>query len=307
MSRENISLAVQIGSLSLVNPLLGASGCFGYGQEFAPHLDFRQVSGFVTKGLSLKPRPGNLPPRICETEGGMLNSIGLSNPGLDFFLKEIIPNLTTFPCHVLVNLYGETIDEFVQLAEALDSQPGIAGLEINVSCPNVKAGGVLFGKDPQTVEQITRAVRNKTRLPLWIKLSPNVADPVPMAQAAEQGGADTVCLINTLQGMAIDPYTRRCKLGNGFGGLSGPAIKPIGLFMVHQVSRAVNLPVVGLGGIISGTDVVEYLLAGATAVQVGTANFYNPAALNLIAEELKEFCLHQGIPDLAGIIGGLKH
>ena len=299
------NMAVNIGGLRLRNPVLAASGSFGYGREYADRVDFSRMGGLVTKGVSLEPRPGNRPPRICETACGMLNAIGLANVGLEAFLNEKLPFLAELDAAVAVNLYGEAVDEFARLARALDGRAGVAALELNVSCPNVKEGGMAFGVDPEAVGRVTRAVREATSLPVWVKLTPNVTDPAPMARAAEAAGADAVCLINTLLGMAIDARSRRPRLANLAGGLSGPAIKPVGLRMAHQVSQAVDLPVLGMGGIISGEDAAEYLLAGASAVQVGTGNFLDPGACPRIADELEAFCREQGIAEVSELTGGL--
>lgn len=306
------SLAVSVGQarpVLLKNPVIAASGTFGYGLEFEGHLEapgLAGLGGLVTKGVSLKPRQGNPPPRICETAAGMLNAIGLANVGLEVFLGQKLPPLARLGVPVVVNLYGESVDEFVALARALDQAPGVAALELNVSCPNVKGGGMAFGCHPGPVGEITAAVRAATGLPLWVKLTPNVTDLVPMALAAQEAGADALCLINTLLGLAIDARRRRPRLGNVVGGLSGPAIKPVGLRMVWQVARAVDIPVVGMGGIISGEDAAEYLLAGARAVQVGTANFLDPSACLKVAAELAEFCRQEGIADVNDLVGGLK-
>lgn len=303
------NLAVSVGRdrpVRLKNPVIAASGTFGYGLEYAGQLDLAGLGGLVTKGVSLKPRQGNPPPRICETAAGMLNAIGLANVGLEVFFREKLPALEPFGVPVVVNLYGESLAEFVELARALDGAPGVAALELNVSCPNVSGGGMAFGCHPGPVGEITAAVRAATGLPLWVKLTPNVGDIVPIALAAQAAGADALSLINTLLGMAIDAQSRRPRLGNLLGGLSGPAIKPVGLRMVWQVARAVDIPVVGMGGIVSGTDAAEYLLAGASAVQVGTANFLDPAACRKVAEELAQFCQTQGIGDVNDLVGGLR-
>ncbi len=301
-----VDMTTRVGKVALKNPVLAASGTFGYGREYAVHLDPARLGGLVTKGLSLHPRPGNPPPRIWETTGGMLNAIGLANVGLEAFLKDKLPWLARLDTVVAVNLYAESEAEFGQLAAALEGRGGIDALELNVSCPNVACGGMAFGQDPAAVGRVTRAVKERTSLPLWVKLSPNVADPVPMAQAAQKGGADAVCLINTLLGMAIDPYSRRPRLANLVGGLSGPAIKPVGLRMVYQVARAVDIPVVGIGGIVSGEDAAEYLLAGASAVQVGTASFIDPAGCLTVVQELERFCAAQGVAAVGELIGGLQ-
>ncbi|MFZ5585875.1 MAG: dihydroorotate dehydrogenase [Thermodesulfobacteriota bacterium] len=302
-------MAVTVGAerpVRLKNPVLAASGTFGYGLEYAAQLDLDALGGLVTKGVSLGPRAGNPPTRICETAAGMLNAIGLANVGLEVFLRDKLPALRAYDTAVVVNLYGESVEEFAALAAALDAAGGVAALELNVSCPNVKAGGMAFGCAPGPVAEITAAVRAATRLPVWVKLTPNVADPAAIARAAAGAGADAVCLINTLLGMAIDARARRPRLANVYGGLSGPAIKPVALRMVHQVSRAVEIPVVGLGGIVSGEDAAEFLLAGASAVQVGTASFLDPAACVRVAGELRAFCAREGVAAAAELVGALR-
>ena len=299
-------LGVRLGPLELKNPVLAASGTFGYGREYADYLDLNRLGGLVTKGISLQPRPGNPPPRICETACGMLNAIGLANLGLDAFLAEKLPYLAELDTAVVVNLYGQSLEDFTELARALEGRPGLAALELNVSCPNVKEGGMAFGVDPAAVARVTEAVRRATSLPLWVKLTPNVTDPVEMARAAVEAGADALTLINTLQGMAIDARRRRPRLATVVGGLSGPAIKPVGLRMVYQVAARVEVPVIGVGGIASGEDVAEYLLAGARAVQVGTANFVDPGACLRIVRELEQFCRQEGVDDVNQLVGALE-
>lgn len=303
---QAVNLAVEVGSLRLKSPVLAAGGTFGYGQEFADYLDLNRIGGLVTKGLSMEPRVGNAPPRIVETACGMLNAIGLANVGAEVFLNEKLPFLASLDCAVVVNLYAESINQFADLAERLDGHQGIDALEINVSCPNVRGGGMAFGIDPIAVSTVTRVVRENTGLPVWVKLTPNVTDPAPVALAAQKAGAEAISLINTLLGMSIDARTRRPRLANVVGGLSGPAIKPVGLRMVHQVARTVDIPVVGLGGIVSGEDAAEYLLAGASAVQVGTANFVDPSSVQRVADELAVFCAEQGISQVSELVGGLK-
>jgi dihydroorotate dehydrogenase (NAD+) catalytic subunit len=301
------SLHTKVGRVSLQNPIIAASGTFGYGMEFEPYLDLNRMGGLVTKGISLKPREGNPPQRIWETSSGMLNAIGLANVGLDTFIKDKLPALAELECAVIVNLYGEAEAEFVDLARALEERDGIAALELNVSCPNVKSGGMAFGVDPEAVASVTRKVKAETGLPVWVKLTPNVTSPVAIAQAAAEAGADAICLINTLLGMAIDAGTRKPRLANVVGGLSGPAIKPVGLRMVWQVAQALpEVPVVGIGGIASGEDVAEYLIAGASAVQVGTGNFMDPAACQRIADQLTKFCQENDISDVTELIGTLQ-
>lgn len=301
------SLQTQVGKVALQNPIIAASGTFGYGLEFTPYLDLNRIGGLVTKGISLKPRQGNPPQRIWETASGMLNAIGLANVGLESFIKDKLPALAKLDCALIVNLYGEAEAEFAELARILDRQEGIAALELNVSCPNVKCGGMAFGVDPQAVASVTRAVKAETGLPVWVKLTPNVTSPVAIAQAAAEAGADAISLINTLLGMAIDARTRGPRLANVVGGLSGPAIKPVALRMVWQVAQALpEVPVVGMGGIASGEDAAEYLIAGASAVQVGTGNFMDPSACARIADELAKFCQENDVTKVRQLIGSLQ-
>lgn len=301
-----VNMAVQVGAVALKNPVITASGTFGYGREYADQMNINRLGGLVTKGISLSPREGNPPPRICETACGMLNSIGLANVGLERFIEEKLPYLAGLDTAVVVNLYGENYSDFAALAAGLEGEKGIAALEVNVSCPNVKSGGMAFGTDPKAVAAVTRAVKENTHLPVWVKLSPNVTDPTVMAKAAAYAGADGLCLINTLLGMAIDARVRRPRLGNIKGGLSGPAIKPVGLRMVFDVTQAVDIPVVGMGGIVCGEDAAEYLLAGASAVEVGTANFLDPGMSLRIVQELEAFCQEQGIADVNALVGALE-
>jgi dihydroorotate dehydrogenase (NAD+) catalytic subunit len=303
---HSINLAVDLGPLQLKNPVMVASGTFGYGQEYAALVPPERLGGVVVKGISLKPRSGNPPPRIWETCGGMLNSIGLQNVGLPAFLEEKLPWLRPLRVPVIVNLFGNTVEEFEELAEALDSQEGISALEINISCPNVKAGGMVFGSDPEMVSQVVSAVRSKTTLPLITKLTPNVTDITVTARAAENAGTDILSLINTVAGMAVDVQTRQPRLATVVGGLSGPAIKPIALRMVWQVVQASNLPVIGLGGIASARDALEFLLVGAKAIQVGTANFVNPRITLEIISGLKDYLRQQGLTNINDIIGALE-
>jgi dihydroorotate dehydrogenase (NAD+) catalytic subunit len=298
-------LAVQVGALRLQNPVLTASGTFGYGLEFEPYFDLARLGGVVVKGLSLRPRAGNPPPRIVETPSGMLNAIGLQNVGVDAFLTEKLPGLRRHATPVVANVFGETEAEYAEVCRRLDAAPGVAAVEINVSCPNTEAGGMIFGNDPRALSRVTRACRGATRLPLWVKLSPNVTDIRETARAAEASGADAVSLVNTFVGMAIDVETRRPLLANVSGGLSGPAIRPLAVWMTWQVARAVRIPVVGMGGIQSGRDALEFLLAGATAVQVGTANFVRPDAAVRVIDGIKTFLSDHGIAAVADLVGGL--
>ncbi len=299
-------LQVCIGSLTLRNPVMTASGTFGYGREFSHLVNLDHLGGIVVKGISLLPRPGNPPPRIVETACGMLNAIGLENVGVKRFITEKMPYLRGLDTPVIVNILGDSVEEYGEIAHRLDGVEGISGLEVNISCPNVKKGGVAFGTVPEMAATVTRAVRQATRLPVIIKLSPNVTDIVLMARAVEEAGADGVSLINTLIGMAIDPKTRRPRLANVIGGLSGPAIKPVALRMVWQVASAVSIPVIGIGGITTAGDALEFLLAGATAIQVGTANFYDPSASEQIIQGMKEYLHQQDEHCIRNIIGTLQ-
>ncbi|MFZ5760680.1 MAG: dihydroorotate dehydrogenase [Thermodesulfobacteriota bacterium] len=298
-------LSVDVGGLTLQNPIMTASGTFGYGKEFSDFVDLDRLGAIVVKGVSLYPRPGNPPPRVVETACGMLNAIGLENGGLDTFLTEKIPYLNRLRCAVVVNILGDSVEEYCQLAERLSNESAIAAIEVNISCPNVKQGGVAFGTDATMVETVTKQVSRHSSKPVIIKLSPNVTDIVAMAKAAEQGGATAVSLINTLLGMAIDIHNRRPKLANVVGGLSGPAIKPVALRMVWQVARQVQIPVIGIGGIMNIEDVIEFLLAGASAVQIGTANLINPAISGNLVQELAYHLSHHGIADVRDLIGAV--
>ena len=299
-------LRVDLGPLSLANPVMTASGTFGYGAEFSALVDLRRLGAIVVKGISLAPRPGNPPPRIVETACGMLNAIGLENVGLKRFVSDKMPWLRTLRSPVIVNILGDSVEEYAELAGALSAVPGISGLEVNISCPNVKKGGVAFGTVPDMAAAVTRAVRAASDLPLIVKLSPNVTDIVAMARAVADNGADAISLINTLIGMAIDVRTRRPRLANVIGGLSGPAVKPVALRMVWQVASAVRIPVIGIGGIGTAEDAIEFLLAGASAVQVGTANFYTPAASMDILDGLAAWLREQGETSVRAVIGTLR-
>ena len=282
-----------------------ASGTFGYGSEFASYVNLHRLGAIVVKGISLLPRAGNKPPRIVETTGGMLNAIGLENVGVEKFIREKMPFLREITTPVIVNILGDSIEEYGQLAEKLSEVEGISALEVNISCPNVKKGGVAFGTDPVMVEAVTKAVKERTTLPVIMKLSPNVTDITATARAAENGGADTISLINTLMAMAIDHRTRRPALANIIGGLSGPAIKPVALRMVWQVAGAVSIPIIGIGGIMTAEDALEFLIAGATAVQIGTANLINPDSTERIIEGISKFVEENG-PSIREIIGSLE-
>ena len=301
-----MSMQVDIGGIVLKNPVMTASGTFGYAREFENLMDLNCLGGIIVKGLSLEPSRGNPPPRIIETPAGMLNAIGLENVGVDAFIREKLPFLRTRAVPVFANIYGKTIEEYAELALRLDDVEGVAGLEINISCPNVKAGGIAFGSDSRTAHRVVRAVREKTRLPVMVKLSPNVTDVVEIAKSVEAAGADSVSLINTITGMAIDVKTRRPVLANITGGLSGPAIKPVALRMVWQVAGQVDIPVIGVGGIMKTADAVEFLIAGARAVQVGTANFINPRAAQDIVEGLDAYLRKSNLKSIDDLIGSLR-
>jgi dihydroorotate dehydrogenase (NAD+) catalytic subunit len=300
------NLSVDIAGIRLRNPVMTASGTFGYGQEFAGYLDLESIGAIITKGLSLRPKAGNPTPRIVETQGGMLNAIGLQNVGIDAFIGEKVPYLRTVDTPVIVNLYGNCLEEYGELAERLDAVPEVAGIEVNISCPNVKQGGIVFGTDPAAAYEVVKLVRDSTVKPLIVKLSPNVTDVVAMARACVDAGADALSLINTLTGMAIDLQKRRPVLANITGGLSGPAIKPVALRMVWQVAKAVDVPLIGIGGIMSATDALEFILAGATAIQVGTANFLNPSAAQEIAQGMAAWLEANEVADIRELIGALK-
>lgn len=306
MKKTKPDLSVRIGLLRLQNPVLTASGTFGYGQEYAGLVDLNCLGGIIVKGLSLNPRPGNMPPRTVETPCGLLNAIGLQNVGVENFIADKLPFLRNLSVPVIVNILGQDIKEYQKLAERLSSVEGIAALEVNISCPNVKAGGVVFGTDYKAAARVTRAVRAAAELPIIVKLSPNVTDIVNIARAVEEAGADAVSLINTLTGMAIDVETRRPKLHNVTGGLSGPAIKPVALRMVWQVAGAVKIPVIGCGGIMTAADALEFLIAGACAVQVGTANFVNPRATMEIISGIEEYLIRHGFKKIKNVVGSLR-
>jgi len=299
-------MSVEIAGLKLRNPVMTASGTFGYGEEFTEYVNLETIGAFVTKGLSLKPRAGNPTPRIVETPGGMLNAIGLQNVGIDAFIQKKVPFLRSVNTPAIANFFGYTPEEYAELAARLDTIPEVAALEVNISCPNVKQGGIVFGTDPGCAASVVKACRAATKKPLIVKLSPNVTDIVEMAQACEGEGADALSVINTLTGMAIDLERRRPVLANVTGGLSGPAIKPVALRMVWQVAKAVKVPVIGIGGIMSATDALEFMLAGATAVQVGTASFVNPSAAQEIAAGMEQWLLEHGVDDIKSLIGALQ-
>jgi dihydroorotate dehydrogenase (NAD+) catalytic subunit len=300
------NLSVNLGPLELKNPVLTASGTFGYGREYSHIVDPDLLGGIVVKGLSLKPRAGNPPPRIVETPSGMLNAIGLANVGLEAFLKDKLPWLQALNTAVIVNIYGHGIDEYAAVASGLKGIEGIAAIEVNISCPNVEQGGMAFGTDPAVSARVTERVLKETDKPVIVKLSPNVTDIRTVARAVEQAGAHALSLINTLTGMAVDIEGRVPRLGNVSGGLSGPAIRPVALHMVYQVAGAVQIPVIGLGGITDVRDALEFLMAGAGAIQVGTASFANPRAAVEIVEGLEKYCEDKGLESIQEIIGCLS-
>jgi dihydroorotate dehydrogenase (NAD+) catalytic subunit len=296
-------LSVDFAGIRLKNPVLTASGTFGYGGEFAEFVDLNKLGGVIVKGVSLRAIKGNPPPRIWETPSGMLNAIGLENPGVDVFLAEKLPYLRKFDTAVIVNVFGYRPEEYVGVVERLDGAAGVSGIEVNISCPNVKAGGMAFGTDIKATFELLSSIRKATRLPVIAKLSPNVTDVTGFAIAARDAGCDGLSLINTLLGMAIDVRCRRPRLANCTGGLSGPAIRPVAVRMVWQAARAVSLPIIGMGGIVTGEDALEFILAGASAIAVGTANFINPRATLDVLAGMERFLREQGIGDVKGLIG----
>lgn len=299
-------LRVNIGSLELANPVMTASGTFGYAREFEQLTNLHRLGAVIVKGISLHPRVGNPPPRIVETACGMLNAIGLQNVGVDQFIADKMKYLAGLHVPVIVNILGDSLAEYAEITERLQGVPGVAGIEVNISCPNVKKGGVAFGTDPAMAAAVTSAVKEKADVPVMIKLSPNVTDITLIARAVEDAGADSISLINTLIGMAIDLKTRRPALANIIGGLSGPAIKPVALRMVYQVARAVSIPVIGIGGIESTEDALEFMLAGATAVQIGTANFINPRVTEEIVDGIYAYATAEKLTSIRSIIGQLN-
>jgi dihydroorotate dehydrogenase (NAD+) catalytic subunit len=298
-----MNLEVNIGKLRLKNPVMTASGTFGYGEEYAEFIDLGRLGAVVVKGLSPKPKEGNPPPRVVETAAGMLNAIGLQNIGIDRFIKEKLPFLRTYDTSVVVNFFGDSVDEYVIAAEMLSGAEGVHGLEMNISCPNKQAGWCIFGTDPKVTFEVVSAVRKRTTLPLIVKLSPNVTDISVMARAAVEAGADALSLINTLTGMAIDIRTRRPMLANVTGGLSGPAIKPVAVRMVYEVFNAVEVPIIGMGGIMSSDDAIEFIIAGASAIAVGTANFVDPGATIGIVDGIIDYMEKEGIEDIGSLTG----
>lgn len=296
---------VNLAGVELKNPVMEASGTFGSGMEYSEFVDLNQLGAVVTKGVANVPWPGNPTPRIAEVYGGMLNAIGLQNPGIDVFCKRDIPFLKQYDTKIIVNVCGKTTEDYIEVVERLGDEP-VDMLEINISCPNVKEGGIAFGQDPKAVEAITKEVKKHAKQPVIMKLSPNVTDITVMAKAAEAGGADVLSLINTLTGMKIDINRRTFALANKTGGMSGPAVKPVAVRMVYQVANAVSLPIIGMGGIATAEDALEFIMAGATAVSVGTANFFNPYATEEIVEGIQTFLEKQNVEDINELIGVVK-
>ena len=299
-------LRVRIGGLELKNPVMTASGTFGYGEEFAPFCDLNRLGAIVVKGLSLEPLAGNPAPRIMETPCGMLNAIGLQNIGVRAFIHDKLPYLRQFDVAVIANIFGETVDQYSRIAAMLSDADGVHGIEVNISCPNVKRGGIAFGAKPDVAADVTKRVRAETDLPLIVKLTPNVTDITEIALAVEAAGADAVSLINTLTGMSVDIERRRPHLANITGGLSGPAVKPVALRMVWQAVRCLKIPVIGIGGIATAPDALEFLITGATAVEIGTANFTNPAVTMEIVDGIEAFMNRHRIGGIGELIGSLK-
>jgi dihydroorotate dehydrogenase (NAD+) catalytic subunit len=299
-------LKINLGSIELQNPVMTASGTFGYGREFNHLVDLDRLGGIIVKGLSLEPTKGNPPPRIVETACGMLNAIGLENVGIEAFIKRKLPFLKELAPPVFVNIYGKLVEEYAQLASRIDTVAEVSGIEVNISCPNVKSGGLAFGVDPDAAYDVVKAVRARTDKLLIVKLSPNVTDITVIARRVEDAGADVLSLINTITGMAVDLETRSPVLANITGGLSGPAIKPVALRMVYQVAQATELPIIGIGGIMSARDALEFILAGATAVQIGTANFVNPHATMDVIDGIESFLVENKIERIGDVIGKLE-
>lgn len=305
-SEKNVDLSIKLGRISLNNPILVAAGTFGFGEEYAKLIDLNKLGGIITKTVTLKPREGNPPPRLAETPAGLLNAIGLENPGIDVFLKEKMPFLSQFEAALIVNIAGEKEEDYLSLAERLNEKERIDALEINISCPNVKEKGLVFGTDPGRTFSLVKRLREVTNIPLIIKLTPNVTDISEIAQAAEEAGAEALSLINTIMGMSIDVETRRPKLGNITGGLSGPAVRPIAVRMVRDVFQKVSLPIIGMGGITCSEDALEFILAGASAVAIGTANFIDSSTALRIIEGIKEYMQRKSIENFEDLIGWVE-
>jgi dihydroorotate dehydrogenase (NAD+) catalytic subunit len=302
----SVNLSVRIAGIDLKNPVMPASGTFGSGREYSEFFDISRLGAIVAKTVSLRPVLGNKPPRICETTSGMLNSIGLQNEGIDYFLKNDLPFMRKFNIPIIVNIAGNTLEEYAQMCRDLHGVSGVSGIELNISCPNIKAGGIAFGASARLAEQVTAAARYNTDLPLIVKLTPNVYNISKIARAVVSAGADAVSLINTLVGMSIDINTRKPKLANITGGLSGPAVKPVAVRMVWEVAQSVNVPIIGIGGISSAEDAIEFFLAGASAVGVGTANFINPKAMLEIIDGIEAYLKEKNLTDIRQIVGKVQ-
>jgi len=303
---SEVDLSVDLAGIHLTNPVIAASGTFGYGEEFERFADLRRIGGICVKGTSARPMNGNLPPRLFPTASGMLNSIGLENVGVDAFIRDKMPFLRTAGCAVFVNVFGFDEDEYAEVVDKLNGCEGVAAYELNISCPNTKHGGMVFGQSPELTRQLMKMLKARSRRPIIVKLSPNVTDVTELARAAEEGGADALTVANTFLGMAIDTDTFKPRIHTVTGGLSGPAIRPITLRMVYQCARAVEIPVIGLGGITKAEDAVEYFLAGAAAVQVGTANFYDPRAALHVLTGLERFLKKKGLSSVRDLVGQMK-
>jgi len=301
-----VDLSVNVGALRLSNPILAASGTFGYGVEFAHLVDLNLLGGIVVKGLSREPMAGAPAPRLCEAPSGMLNAVGLQNVGVRAFVAEKLPALRQYQTAIIANVFGYTVEEYVSVIRILEEAEGLAAYELNISCPNTAHGGIQFGSDPEMVSEVVSTARRASRRPLWVKLSPNVTDIGVIARVAEEAGADALTVANTYQAMSIDVKTRKSNLGRITGGLSGPAIRPITLRLVYEAKRAVKIPIIGLGGVEKGDDALEYLIAGASAVQVGTANFSQPAACLDILDQLEKYCRSNNINNISSLIGAFQ-
>jgi dihydroorotate dehydrogenase (NAD+) catalytic subunit len=304
-AQRQVDLSVDVAGIRMRNPVMTASGTFGYAREFEQYMDLNRLGALVVKTITRLPRAGNPPPRVVETPAGMLNAIGLQNVGIEAFIREKLPYLRRLEPPLIVNVAGGSVEDFRDLTKRIGDQEGVAGIELNVSCPNV-AGGLDFSTDPNLAYRVVKAARDATRLPIIPKLSPNVTDIVAVARAVADAGADAISLINTLVGMAVDVRTRRPRIGNVTGGLSGPAIRPVAVRMVWQVAQAVRLPIIGMGGIVTAEDALEFIIAGATAVAIGTANFIDPAAAVKVIEGLERYCVTNGMPDIRQVIGSLQ-
>lgn len=304
--RNKVNLSVEIAGIKMKNPIMAASGTFGYGEEYRDYIPINRLGALITKGISLKPQAGNPPPRLVETIGGMLNAIGLQNIGVNALIEEKVSRLKKFGTPVIINIFGTTLKEYEEVARRLEGIRGIAGLEVNISCPNLKRGGISFGTDPREVFKVVSKVRKSSSRPILVKLSPNVTDITVIARSAEEAGADAISLINTLTGMAVDVETRAPKLGNITGGLSGPAIKPIALRMVWEVYNKVNIPIIGMGGIINAQDALEFIIVGASAVQIGTAHFLNPSVDLEVIAGLEKYLKDHCISSIRNLVGSLE-